>query len=126
MTNDGTHQSWRLRKAERFLMAAERAFEAEDWETVASRSYYAVYHSMIALLEARTDLTTPRRHTQFHNLLRSRLVASVFTSQDASDALRLYVARQAADYDDDTLDEKRAEDSLKEARLLCGRISGAM
>jgi uncharacterized protein (UPF0332 family) len=124
---DATPQlSWRLEKAQRFLLAAARAFEVDDWETAVSRAYYAVYHSMIALLEAKTELRIPRRHAQLHNLLRSPLVATIVSIQDASDVRRLYFVRQSADYDDVLLDRTLAEESLRKARILCQRIGEVM
>ena len=62
MANAG--RSWRVVKAERFLNAAERALESGDWETAVSRSYYAVYHAVICLLESKAGL---HRGTWHHN-----------------------------------------------------------
>jgi uncharacterized protein len=111
-----------LAKAERFLQAADRAFAAGDWETSASRAYYAAYHAMVALVESRSDLEVPRRHAQLHNLLRSSRMASILNHEDTGDAFRLYQERLAADYEMGSLTDARAQDSIRRARRLCEKI----
>jgi uncharacterized protein (UPF0332 family) len=114
--------NWRLAKAERFLQAADRAFAAGDWETSASRAYYAAYHAVVALVESRSDLEVPRRHAQLHNLLRSSRMASLMSHEDTDDAFRLYQERLAADYEMGSLTDARAQDSIRRARQLCEKI----
>ena len=126
MSNAPPERSWRLDKAERFLQAAGRAFEADDWETTVSRAYYAVYHAVIALLEEKTDLRIPRRHPQLHNLLRTPYVSPILTSRDALDVQKLFFARLAANYGNEQFGMSDAQESLARAGAICQRIFQAV
>lgn len=117
--------SWRLAKAERFLRAAERAIEAEDWETAVSRAYYAAYHSVVALLEERAGMTRTRwDHTQLRGAFRSHFGSRgfLFTKRDAGNLDKLNEDRLAADYARDPIRRSDAVASLQIARDLCTRI----
>ena len=107
MTADAS-SSWRLAKAERFLAAAQRALDADDWETATSRAYYAVYHAMIAVLETKEGIT---RATWSHNF-RPYFERYTYLGELRDDLEFLYRERIAADYLDDPLDEFRAEQAL--------------
>jgi uncharacterized protein (UPF0332 family) len=79
---------WRIDKAQRFLAAADRAFEAEDWDTAVSRAYYACYHVVIALLELRAGVRRRRwDHVEVQTEFRQRFAnrGFLFTRRDAQD-----------------------------------------
>ena len=84
------------------MLAAQRAFEAGDWETAAvSRAHYAAYHAVIAALEARADhVRLPRSHRELHGLTASQQGASlgIFDHEQTQNLRRLYNARFAEDY----------------------------
>jgi uncharacterized protein (UPF0332 family) len=118
-----------LAKAERFLAAAERALEAEDWETAVSRAYYAAYHSVIALVEIRAGVARTRwDHNQLRGAFRSRFGARgfLFTTRDAANFDKLYGHRLAADYEMDPIRRSIATASASTARDLITRIGEAL
>jgi uncharacterized protein (UPF0332 family) len=121
-------QSWRIEKAERFMLAAQRAFEAGDWERAVSRAYYAAYHAVVAALEAKGDaVRLPRSHRELHGLMASTQGASlrILDPGQTRDLRRLYNTRFAADYLDDFLSRERASEALEMAHGLLARTAGA-
>ena len=116
---------WRIGKAERFLESARQAFEQGQWETSVSRAYYAAYHLVAALLEARGP--GPRRrwnHTQLLNVFNDHFARRgyLFAKKDAGDLSTLMQERLTADYEDVSFDEKRARRCLDRAEALCQKI----
>lgn len=122
MSND-TPESWRIAKARRQLQSAARAFDQGDWETTASRAYYAAYHAIVDLLERKTDLRIPRNHARLHNLLRAQALSALLDTEHIRDFGRLFQERQTADYEPDSLSRQRALDTLARARAIVTRVS---
>jgi uncharacterized protein (UPF0332 family) len=107
-----------LRKAERFLGAAERAFDAQDWETAVSRAYYAVYHAAITVLEARGGLRRRRwDHLQLQIDFRERFARRgyLFSIRQADELASMYEARLTADYGWQALSRGRVQIALERA-----------
>lgn len=118
-------ERWRLGKAERFLRAADRAFDSEDWETAVSRAYYAVYHAVIALLEARAGIVRRRwDHVQVQNDFRTHFTRRgyLFTVRQAGHFEELLEARLVADYEAERLRRGRAAELLRNAYALYERL----
>jgi uncharacterized protein (UPF0332 family) len=108
-----------LAKAERFLQAADRAFAAGDWETTASRAYYAAYHAAIAVLEIRAGLHRGRwNHLDLQREFRVQFARRgfLFSIRHAEVLEGLYEARLAADYEHAGLSARRARSVLENAR----------
>jgi uncharacterized protein (UPF0332 family) len=120
-----TGRNWRIEKAERFLAAAQAAFEQDDGETVASKCYYAVYHDLIALLEAKANLRRARwDHRQLQADFRTQFARRgyLFSMRDAEELQRLYDARVEADYQESRISLVGAERLLKQAQRLHGEV----
>jgi uncharacterized protein (UPF0332 family) len=118
--------SWRIEKAERFMQAAERAFEASDYETAVSRAYYSVFHGVMATLEAHRDrVIVPKSHAQLHGLLHNRLGMSlgIFDSDQVRAFRRLFRWRQRADYELLPFDQEAAREIVLTAARLNARLS---
>jgi len=116
--------SWRIEKAERFMLAAQGAFASGDWETAVPRAYYAAYHSIAAVLEMRAGLRRPRwDHTQLQNEFRSRFTSRgyLFSTRDARMLLDLYEARIDADYTPLPGRRKEVEDLIVKSQSLLTR-----
>lgn len=124
MVSDG-ESSWRVEKAGRFMLAAQRAFEAGDWETAVSRAYYAIFQLVTAALERNSEvLRVPKTHSQLHGLLRSQrgLALNIFDTRQARAFQILFLRRQAADYREDGPDSNIAAESLVTAQRLHARL----
>ena len=120
---------WRLEKAERFILAARRAFEMELWETSVSRAYYALYHAAAAVLELRKRLHRDRwDHTKLLNDFREQFARPgfLFTIRDAKALDQLLQERLSADYERTPFDRRRAEKSLRSAEQLYDKIQGVI
>ncbi len=110
MTADAS-SSWRLAKAERFLAAAQHALDVGDWETAASRAYYAAYHAMIAVLETKEGIV---RATWSHNF-RPFYERYTYLRDKRVDIEMLYKSRVLADYSDVMLDATQGSHILATA-----------
>jgi uncharacterized protein (UPF0332 family) len=107
------------------LLAAQRAYEVEDWETCVSRAYYAVYHAVIYLLEVRANLHRRRwDHDQIQADFRSRFASRgfLFSRQDTIGFNKLREDRLKADYDPNS-NRQSAVRSLQTSRSLLARIT---
>ena len=118
-----------MAKAQRFLAAAQDAFQQGHWETVASRAYYAGYHLIAALLETRANLS--RKLWRAETLLRDfrerfTNAGYLFARRDSQAFDRLKNERYAADYEDALFNERRARRVLKDAEDLCNRLLEAV
>jgi uncharacterized protein (UPF0332 family) len=103
------------------LEAAIRAFESGDWETAVSRGYYALYHAVIALLEARAGVVRRRwDHVQVQLDFRTHFARRgfLFTTRDAQYFEELYRARLAADYEAERVEARRATRHMNNVREL--------
>ena len=114
-----------MSKAQRFLAAGQDAFRQGHWETSVSRAYYAVYHLVAAVLEARGP--GPRRrwnHAPLHKAFTEHFARRgyLFSKKDAGTLYGLMQERFAADYEDVSFTEKRARRSLDKAEALCREI----
>ena len=89
------------------MNAASLAFEGGDSETAVSRAYYAAYHSVIAVVEARSgpQASWSHRVRQFAN----RIPALEPMSSELG---ALYRLRVVADYESGPISSDRAEAAL--------------
>lgn len=116
---------WRIEKAEKFLSDADEAYRREMWETCVSRSYYAVFHLVAALVETRTGI--PSRSWR-HEILREEFEVRfcrrgfLFSRQDGSSLHDLMAERVAADYLDERFSGRRARRNLERASQLSSRL----
>jgi len=120
-----SRSAWRLAKAERFLVAAEHAIEAGDWEAAVSRAYYAVYHAVIALIEMRAGVSRRRwDHDVVRNDFREHFASRgfLFSVRDAAFMASLFEARLIADYESRTTTEREAQRLVGQAAELFRRV----
>lgn len=117
--------SWSSAKSDRFLRATRNAFESEDWESVASRAYYAAYHLVAALLEEKASVTRrPWRAEVLQGDFRQNFThkSYLFSMRDADLLRRLIDVRYDADYHNIPITRRKAERALAEAEDLCSRL----
>jgi uncharacterized protein (UPF0332 family) len=118
-------RGWRLEKAHRFLAAAEHAIEAGHWETAVSRSYYAAYHAVVALLETKAG---PQRaswqHVEVQIAFRQRFTnrGFLFSAHHAASLEDLYQARLWADYERAPTTGRHAHSLMRYALELVQRV----
>ena len=110
-----------LNKAAEKLVAARLAWEAGLYGEVASRSYYAVFHALSAVLAARG--MTFSSHSQVLGTFNRELVKSGDFPRETSSLLqRLFEDRQAGDYSITmSLGKRAAEKDLADATGLLER-----
>ncbi len=119
-------QQWRMAKAQRFMAAAEAALALEDWETAVSRSYYAVYHLVVALLIANGVVRTRWQHDTVINDFRQRFSGKgfLFSGRDGGTLGALLEGRLRADYTEQRWTSRTAGRHLAAARELYHRLLG--
>ena len=114
----------RMRKAGRFRSSAEGAFEDQDYETCASRSYYAAFHAATALLMAHGK--PEAENWQSHNMVINEcsslgtkrnkwfVALRMGRSRDFTSSFHsLYTLRREADYVSASIDRPRARVALR-------------
>lgn len=115
-----------LTKGRKSLHTARSAYEQGDYDSCASRSYYAVFQTEIACLVKLTDFRQDRwGHDRVqeefnHRLIRSRKLFSAslrFTHND------LIGRRHIADYTDQHISKKTAERCLRHATRMIETIT---
>jgi len=111
-----------MRKAGRFRSAAESAFELEDYETCASRCYYAAFHAGTALLMAHGK---PEADQWTHDMVMNQCITlgtrrnkwlvalRLKGAMDFANSFhRLYNLRLKADYGSAPIERRRAREAL--------------
>jgi len=113
----------RMRKAGRFGSAAQTAFDGKDYETCASRCYYAAFHAATALLMAHGR--TEAEQWQTHDMVMNQCITLGTRRNKWLVALRLkgardfansfhglYNRRLKADYGSEPIGRRRANEAL--------------
>jgi len=115
--NESAHQIQEmLRKADRKLAVALRLLETGDWEDASSRSYYAVFHAICAVLW--NDGKTFSSHAQtLGTFNRDYVRAGAFPKGFTRILNRLFKDRQKGDYDFlFPIEEQEAREDVRDAR----------
>jgi uncharacterized protein (UPF0332 family) len=115
----------RINKAERFLSTAQLALDEGDADSCASRAYYAVFHALVLLFEARGNTRERWSHTEVHKVFLLEFCNRGylgFSKRDASTLKRLYRARLDADYGLNVINLVRAERLLRQAASLFVKV----
>ena len=89
MTELQTILSAMLDKARRKLAAAQRAFDAGDWDDTSSRAYYAAFHAVAAVLRARNLVYSSHAQT-LGAFNRECVLTGVFPREFAQALTRLF------------------------------------
>lgn len=107
-----------IRKAQRKLDAAKRSFEHQDYEDAASRSYYAAFHAISAVLASK-GLSFSSHMQTLSVFNREFIKTGLFPSDTFRKIQRLYDDRQLGDYDCTIdIDESTAQKDIQDADWL--------
>lgn len=122
---------WRvyLAKARNNLHTAQSAYEQGDFDSRASRAYFAVFHVEIAALVNLTEFRQDRwGHDQIQAEFNRRLIHSrkLFSSSLRFIHNDLIGRRHIADYKDQHLSAQTAERCLKHATGMVATITGVL
>ena len=89
----------RMEKAEQCLETAHNNIEDRDYKAAANRSYYAIFHSMRAILAF--DSFDSKKHSGVISEFRRRYIKTGIFEADMSDIIsNLFNIRGKSDYDD--------------------------
>ena len=117
----------RLLKAHSFLATAEKCLETRDWESAASRAYYAAYHASAAFLEWHPNVPEKPSDEWREKEIRTglaRYFAPKLRGKKRAHELfwELLGTRIAGDYRVGSLGSQRAVNSVKIAKELIQMI----
>lgn len=123
----GINYRYRLQKSEGFLRAADACYQVSEWESSISRAYYAAYHLVAAVIEAKIGFTRkPCEHDTLLNDFRENVGPSskrpLFYKEDVERFDTLLSLRYAADYDDAFNNDVVALRALQRAKVLNQKI----
>ena len=89
----------RFERAEECLEAARQNMELQDFKTAANRSYYAVFHSMRAVLAF--DKFDSKKHSGVISEFRRRYIKTGLLPEELSPIItKLFIVRGSSDYED--------------------------
>jgi len=122
---------WRvyLAKARNNLRTAQSAYDQGDFDSCASRTYFAVFHVEIAALVKLTEFRQDRwGHDRVQEEFNRRLIRSrkLFPSSLRFIHNDLIGRRHIADYKDQHTSVRTAERCLKQATDMVATIAGAL
>ena len=115
-------------KAQRFLAAAQLAFEHGQYESAVSRAYYAAYHMVAWVLLERGNIDRERwDHIQLHKAFVESFCKKgfLFTAADGDLVKELQDERADADYQNVRFNQRRVERLIARTDALCAKIAGA-
>jgi uncharacterized protein (UPF0332 family) len=119
----------RIDKAERFLNTAQLALDDGDADSCVSRAYYAAFHAILLLFEARGNTRERWSHTEVYRVFSLEFCNRGylgFSKRDADTLVDLQQARLNADYGLNVIDLVRAERLLRKAASLFIKIREAV
>ena len=101
-------------KVNKFLNEAQHLMTCEGYHGVMNRAYYAIFHSMQALLYIKN--IEAKSHKGAHNAFHKEFVLTQIISKEHGLALkRSFEKRQFSDYDYDVVSQEDAKESLDDA-----------
>ena len=116
----------RINKVQRFLSTAQLALDDGDADSCVSQAYYAVFHAIILLFEARGNVLRGRwSHIEVQKVFSLEFCNRGylgFSKRDADTLVDLQQARLNADYGLNVIDLVRAERLLRKAASLLPRF----
>ena len=105
-----------MAKANEKLLAANRELEAEFFAEAASRSYYAVFHALSAVL-ATKGLSFSSHAQTIGSFNREFVKTEIFAKDTTKKLQRLFEDRQTADYDwANTINKEDAQNDVSNAK----------
>ncbi|KAA6436645.1 HEPN domain-containing protein [Dyadobacter flavalbus] len=103
-----------VNKVKMFLNEAQHLMTCEGYYGVMSRAYYAMFHSMQALLYIRN--IEAKSHKGAHNAFHKEFISTQIIAKEHGLALkRSFEKRQFSDYDYDEVSQEDAKESLDDA-----------
>jgi uncharacterized protein (UPF0332 family) len=120
--------SWQvyLAKARNSLRTAQSAYEQGDFDSCASRAYFALFQAEIAALIKLTEFRQVQwRHDRVQAEFNRRLILArkLFPASLRSIHYDLIGIRHTADYSDQVISARTAEQSLRKAEEMLTNIS---
>jgi uncharacterized protein (UPF0332 family) len=119
----------RINKVQRFLSTAQLALDDGDADSCVSQAYYAVFHAIILLFEARGNTRERWSHTEVHKVFLLEFCNRGylgFSKRDADTLGELQQARLDADYGLTAINLVRAERLLRKAASLFIKVQGVV
>lgn len=111
-----------IRKAHKSLEAARVLFAEEDFGTVSSKSYYAVFHMLQAALLTK-GLSFSKHLTVINAFSNQFIKSGVFPREFSKEIKRLKKNREVGDYEYlKAIQKEEAEEDLKSAEKIVGAI----
>lgn len=106
-----------LLKAEDCLNSSQSSFEDKFYEAAVNRAYYAMFHSVQALLFVLKSST--KTHNGAHNKFRELFIKTGILEKELSTSLqRSFEKRQFSDFDYDEVLEEDAQESIDDAIIF--------
>ena len=107
-----------INKAKEKLNVAKREYDMKYYNEVSSRAYYAVFHSISAIL-AEKGLTFKSHSQTIGAFNRDFVKTKIFPSNTFRKIQRLFDNRQMSDYDwNSSFDEEEAGTDINDAELI--------
>ncbi|MSQ14585.1 MAG: HEPN domain-containing protein [Dehalococcoidia bacterium] len=103
----------------------EVCFLVGEWESCISRGYYAAYHMVAAVIEAKKGFTRPSwEHERLLQDFREHFtsIGYMFSDQDGDDLANLMGLRFEVDYRDVEYNVRTIERAMERTRRLYSRI----
>ena len=114
---------YRLQRAREDLLSAQNNYKANDYRTANNRAYYAIFHSLRAVLAL--DEFDSRKHSGVISEFRRRYIRTGILSAEISDMIGdAFIERNKSDYDDMyVLSKSATETQIKNAEAVLSAIS---
>jgi len=118
-------------KVERFLKSAELVLEDGDFDTCASRCYYAIFHAMIWCFEEK-EIKEIEKWKVHHVLLQAKFKEyftyreKIFKQEVYAVIVDMYAYRVKGDYEIEAISRKRAGRILRRTKELLRILKGAL
>jgi len=110
-----------LKKVHEFMDSARDSLRDDHFEAVINRAYYAIFHSIQALLLIEGIDT--KTHVGAHNKFREIFIKTHRLDSSLSQFLRRsFDKRQFGDYDYDDVSKDQAEESLTDAEQFTSAV----
>jgi len=97
---------YRMKKSLDDYIAAERNFKESDYDTVANRAYYSVFHMMAALLILK-DMNFKKHSSVISAFRKEYIKTGIFDKKLSNIISKTSELRNESDYADNVLRDKR-------------------
>lgn len=114
---------YRMQRAREDLISAQNNFKANDYRTANNRAYYAIFHSLRAVLAL--DEFDSRKHSGVIGEFRRRYIKTGVLRSEISDMIGdAFIERNKSDYDDMyILSGTATETQIRNAEAIIDAVS---